>query len=172
MNQNNRSKTPRNGPKQSKSAESLFNYGLWYLAKFGDTSIQNLRTKMSRKTENTDWVDEAIHRLVELDYLNEKRYAELMVHKGLGSKAWGRVRIEMELKHKGVDPEVIKEALSVLEDDDPAARAEEALAKKFRAREIAEMKEKARATRFLASRGFDFQSISKAIQAHNESLLI
>ena len=168
MTQDKRPQARRTGPKQAKNTTSLFNYGVWYLSKFGDTSVHNLSTQMSRKTENSEWVDDAIRRLVELDYLNERRFAEVMVHKGLGSKAWGRARIEMELKKKGVDQGVIKEALAVLADDDPAGRAEEALNKKFRARQIIEMKERARATRFLASRGFDFQSISKAIESHND----
>jgi regulatory protein len=159
----------RSGPKQAKSAESLFNYGVWYLHKFGDTSEHNLRMKMSRKTDNPEWVESAISRLVEMDYLSEKRFAELMVHKGLGSKTWGRARIEMELKRKGVRQEVIKEALEELQDDDPASRAEQVLAKKFRNNPITEQNERARATRYLASRGFDFQSVSKAIAGHNES---
>lgn len=159
----------RSGPKQAKSAESLFNYGVWYLHKFGDTSEHNLRMKMSRKTDNPEWVDSAIRRLVEMDYLSETRFAALVVHKGLASKSWGRARIEMELKRKGVKPEVIKEALEELQDDDPASRAEQVLSKRFRKSPITEQNERAKATRYLASRGFDFQSISKAIAGHNES---
>lgn len=169
MSEERQSRKKRTGPKQAKSAESLFNYGVWYLHKFGDTSEHNLRTKMSRKTEHPEWVESAIQRLVEMDYISEKRFASLMVYKGLGSKAWGRARIEMELKRKGVKPEIIKEALEELQDDDPESRAEQALAKKFRNNRILDQKERARATRFLASRGFDFQSISKAIEAHKDS---
>jgi regulatory protein len=163
-------KKQRTGPKQARDAEALFNYGVWYLHKFGDTSEHNLRLKMSRKTEHSEWVDSAIDRLLKADYLNERRFADLVLYKGLGSKAWGRARIEMEMKRKGVKEEVIKEALTALSDDDPAARAEHALNKKFRSSEIKEQKERARATRFLASRGFDFQSISSAIEAHNASI--
>lgn len=158
----------RQGPRPAKGPECVLNYGIWYLSKFGDTSEKNLRTKMRNKTDNENWIDQALQKLMDLGYQSDERFAELIVRRGLESKSWGRARIEAEMVRKGVPSEVAREALVVLQDDDPAARATEALAKKFRMRELVEQKDRARATRYLASRGFDFQSISVAISRHNE----
>ena len=160
-------KQRRQGPRPAKGPECVANYGVWFLSKFGDTSEKNLRTKMRNKTDNESWIDAAIQKLIDLDYQSDERFAELIVRRGLESKSWGHARIEAEMVRKGVPSEVAKEALVALQDDDPAERATDALAKKFRLRELVEQKDRGRATRYLASRGFDFQSISVAIARHN-----
>jgi regulatory protein len=123
---------------------------------------------MRNKTDEESWIDEAIQKLIDLGYQSDERFAELIVRKGLESKSWGRARIEAEMFRKGVPSDVAKEAMVVLQDDDPATRADEALGKKFRLKNLVEQKDRARATRYLASRGFDFQSISAAISRHND----
>lgn len=168
MKTTNQQRKKRQGPRPAEGPPDVLQYGLWYLAKFGDTSEKNLRTKMRNKTDEESWIDEAIQKLIDLGYQSDERFAELIVRKGLESKSWGRARIEAEMFRKGVPSDVAKEAMVVLQDDDPATRADEALGKKFRLKNLVEQKDRARATRYLASRGFDFQSISAAISRHND----
>lgn len=167
MNTQHSQRKKRQGPRPAKGPECVVNYGTWYLAKFGDTSQKNLRMKMRNKTDQEEWIDEALQKLISLGYQSDERFAELIVRRGVENKSWGRSRIEAEMVRKGVPSEVAKEALRALQGDDPDARATEALARKFRARGLTDQKDRARATRYLASRGFDFQSISTAISRHN-----
>lgn len=160
----------RTGAKPAEKAEDAFNYLMWYLNKFGDTSESNLRTKLKNKTDNQEWIDFAIIKAIEHGYQSDSRCAEIIVRQGMESKAWGRSRIAMELKKKGIPADIATEAMAPLEDDDPTARATEALGKRFRGREITEQKDRAKAGRYLATRGFGFDSISKAIRNHNESI--
>jgi regulatory protein len=150
--------------------EDVYGYAVFLLSKFGDYSEKNLREKMKRKTDNQQWIDQSIEKLIEQGYQSDARYAEMIVRKGTGPKAWGKGRIEQEMKRKGLDSETIKEALTLLADDDPLERAKEALDRKFQDRVIEDQKDRAKATRFLAARGFGFGSITAAIDLHNREL--
>lgn len=160
----------RRGAKPATNPEQVVEYLVWYLSKFGENSEANLRVKLKNKTDNQAWIDFAINKVIELGYQSDSRFADMIVRKGLGSKSWGKSRIEQEMRKKGLSTDVIQEALSALSDDDPLSRAKEAIDKKFRGREITEKKEWAKATRFLATRGFGFDSISSAIKLHNEDV--
>jgi len=163
-------KLKRKGARPAENAEDAYGYALWYLNKFGDTSESNLRIKLRNKTDNQEWIDYAINKLIDQGYQSDQRYAEILVRRGMETKSWGRSRIQQELARKGIPRDIMAEAMQPLDDDDPVARATVALSKKFRGREIDSEKDSAKATRFLVTRGFDFDSISKAIRQHNESL--
>lgn len=170
QNRNPNRKPKKTGPKPAKDVERVYGYLVWYLGKYGEASEKTLREKLTRITDNQEWIDSAINKVIEQGYQSDSRFAEIIVRKGLGSKAWGKSRIEQEMKRKGLSSDVIEEALTALNDDDPLARAQEAIDKKFRDKAIKEQKELAKATRFLASRGFGFGVISSAIKAHNEEI--
>lgn len=160
----------RKGPRPAESVEDVYNYAVWYLSKFGEASEKKMRERMKNKTENGEWIDQVIHRLIEQGYQSDSRYADMIVRNGVETKAWGANRIAQELAKKGIPNDIAKEALSVLSEDDPLPRAKEAIDKKFRGRQIQDQKERAKATRFLATRGFGFDCISSAIQQHNEEI--
>jgi len=166
-------KTPAQRRSQAKPAEKpedVWGYLTWYLNKFGDTSEKNLRDKLTNKTDNQEWIDRAIEKAIDLGFQSDTRFAEMIARRGFESKHWGRSRIEQEMMKKGVPSDIAKEAIGAWSDEHPEDRAAEALTKKFRDREIAEQKDQAKATRYLASRGFDFGCISAAIKLHNDSL--
>lgn len=159
----------RTGPKPAEKAEDAYNYAMWYLNNFGDTSESNLRTKLKNKTDNQEWIDFAINKVIEHRFQSDARYAEIIVRQGMETKSWGRSRIAQELMKKGIQTDIANEAMSPLDDDDPIDRATQGLGKKFRDRDIVEQKDLAKAQRFLATRGFDFDCISAAIKQHNDN---
>lgn len=160
----------RQGPVPSKKSEDVFNYAVRRLDYYGDTSEALLREVLKRKTDNQGWIDEAIARLIDINFLSDSRYAESIVHNGVANKKWGKKRIQMELQKKRIPSDIASDALEALADEDPVARATEALKGRFRGRPIEDQKEKSRAAGFLARRGFDPGSIFPAIDRHNESI--
>lgn len=163
-------KSPQNqrkGPKPAKGPEDVYSYAVFFLSKFGEYSEKDLRTKMKNKTDNQEWIDQSMEKLIDQGYQSDARFAEMIVRKGVGSKSWGKSRIEQEMKRKGLSTDTVNEALALLADDNPIERAKDALDRKFRGRVIEDQKDRAKATRFLASRGFGFGSISSAIDLHN-----
>src|SRR5690554_5309366 len=99
-------KQKRKGPKPAEGPEDAYNYVVWYLSKFGENSEKNLREKLKNKTDNQEWIDFAINKVVELGYQSDSRYAEMIVRNGLGSKSWGKSRIEQELRRKGIPSDI------------------------------------------------------------------
>lgn len=161
-------KKKRKEPKQAKTAERVLNYAIWRLGEYGETSEKNLREKLARITDNQEWMDAAIARVIDLGYQSDRRYAEMIVRKGLGSEAWGERRIVEELKKKGIAPDATEQALELLAEDDPVGRAKEVLDKKFRDRKIEGKREWAKAQGLLNRKGFGLDAISPAINLHNE----
>ena len=161
----------RTGPQPAKGPECVYSYAIWYLGRFGENSEKQIRDKMKNKTDNQEWIDIAMNKIIDQGYQSDSRYAEMIVRKGLGSKAWGKSRIKNELRSKGILTDTIEDAMELLNDDDPLSRAHEALGKKFRGKEIVEKKDYGKATRFLSVHGFGFDHIRSAIKLHNENLL-
>jgi regulatory protein len=67
-----------------------------------------------RKTE----VEELTSRLIEEDYLNEERFANLFAGGKFRMKGWGRIKIKYELKQKRVSEYCIKKALKEIPEED------------------------------------------------------
>lgn len=65
-----------------------------------------------------DEANEVISSLIQEDYLNEERYACLFARSKFNQKKWGRIRINNELKFKGVSPRNIKMALEEINNND------------------------------------------------------
>ena len=102
-----------------------------------------------------DDIDTLLDRLEARRLLSDQRAAEAIVHVRRGQR--GVLRIAHELEQKGVAPELATEALSGLSDlQIPLAR--EVWRKRFGVLP-AEPADRARQTRFLASRGFSFDVI-------------
>lgn len=156
----------QNKPKEIKPAkkiEEVYNYGLWHLAK-RDHSIYELKEKLAKKTDNTEWIDETIEKFKKSGYLNDQNLVENLLTDYNQYKQYGPSRIKQELKHKGIDNETIKNALEESEFD-YFELAFSCLRKKCR-EPIKDRKERDKLTRFLLSRGFGFDMIKYAFEEH------
>lgn len=79
----------------SEVKEKLYSYGLW-------------------KKD----VETLISQLIEENYLNEERFAELFAGGKFRMKQWGRVKIKYELKQKQISEYCIKKGLKEINEDD------------------------------------------------------
>jgi len=61
-------------------------------------------------------VDAVLGRLTEQDLLSDTRFAEIYAH-GRVDKGYGPLRIERELRERGVDGDIIADLLAALADD-------------------------------------------------------
>jgi regulatory protein len=149
--------------KPAKNPEDVLNYGLWHLGR-RDHSIHELREKLGRKTDNPDWIELTINKLVDMKYLDDERFVENFLKYCNETKHYGPMRIKQELKLKGIDNELIKNSFEENEFDYFEA-ALEYLNKKY-PNPIEERKEKDRITRFLINKGFGFDMIRYAFEEH------
>ena len=139
---------------------SIFDQALSLLS-HREHSKQELVTKLKTRGHEEEEISAIIERLEEMNYLNDERFAEIFVRSRL-SKPLGASRIQQELIQKGINSELAKTAIT----DANADWFE--LAKQLKERRFGEeistdFKEKAKQSRYLQYRGFDFEQIKYAI---------
>lgn len=124
-------------------------------------STKELVTKLKNKGHSEDDIDATIERLEEINYLNDERFAEMFVRSRL-SKPLGASRIHQELIQKGINSELAKTAIADA-DADWFELAKQLKERKFGEESTTDFKEKAKQTRYLLYRGFDFEQIKYAL---------
>ncbi|GIU20195.1 MULTISPECIES: regulatory protein RecX [unclassified Shewanella] len=87
--------------RQAKTIDNVFNSAYWHLSQ-QDFTINEIRSKLERKTENQQWIDTVLSRLIEGGYLKSDfefavRYCELAFSHELGAGA-----IRRKLQQRGV----------------------------------------------------------------------
>lgn len=99
---------------------------------------------------------QVLRRLVEQGFIDEQRYARAFVNDRFAFNGWGRVKIAHLLRLKGLQADVIDEAMSVLDDEPYRNRLVELLSAKWRTVKGREPRAAwAAMMRFAVSRGFE-----------------
>lgn len=101
---------------QAKSVENVMNSAIYHLTRMPMT-ISQLRSKLERKTENQDWIDEVISRLLNIGYLKEDREFAIDFAQNAFSKDKGQEFIKLKLKRKGVTNQIVTDAISQVMQD-------------------------------------------------------
>jgi regulatory protein len=127
--------------------------------------MQELRVKLLRRGDCPETVVEAV--LAGLDeegLLDERRYVEAFIRSRC-NRGQGPLRIEAELRQRGVSPELISSGLEAAVDDglDWLENCCAARRKRFGSGLPSDWSEKARQVRFLRMRGFTEEQIRAAI---------
>ena len=104
--------------KQAKSIDNVFNSAYWHLNQ-QDYTITEIRSKLERKTDNTEWIEKVLTQLIEHGYLKSDiefaiRYCESAFNNEIGKAA-----IQQKLRRRGVSSSDIETALEqVIEQND------------------------------------------------------
>ncbi|MCL1059252.1 RecX family transcriptional regulator [Shewanella gelidimarina] len=85
--------------RQAKTIDNVFNSAYWHLGQ-QDFTINEIRTKLERKTENQEWIDIVLAKLIENEYLKNDfdfavRYCEVAFNNELGK---GAIRRKLQLR--------------------------------------------------------------------------
>jgi regulatory protein len=124
-----------------------------------DHTRHELTQKLSSKAENPEELLAVIDDMTELGYQSDSRFTAAFLHSR--SQRFGPNRLKQELHHKGIKTTESTEALVTL-DKDWCAQACAVLQKKYPNLDAQDLKQKAKAYRFLASRGFTAEHIRYA----------
>lgn len=109
-----------------------------------------------------DW-DTIVDKLLEQDFLNEKRYIEAYVRGKFLIKKWGKIKIKAELNQKRIYGKEIDEAISeeINEEDYVTTIKCLIVKKKELLNERDKSKEKEKIYRYLLSKGYEQELIFK-----------
>jgi len=135
----------------------------FYLLKLRDRSIGEMREKMERKEYTEQEIKETVDFLVEKDFLDDERFTRNFVRYKKEIKPVGRYWLLNKLREKKIDNEIIEKVLS--ENLDEKTEVEE-IAKIWLSRNKNLSKEKVyqKLSRYLISRGFDWEIVKEIIR--------
>ena len=112
-----------------------------------------------------DAIDMLIVELMQHNFLNEERFARSFARGKFRIKKWGRIKIKLELKKKSIYSKCIEYAMQEIDSDTYYDTLKEILLKKsLLEKETHPYKRKAKLTRYLVSRGFEYDLIRVAIE--------
>ena len=76
-----------------------------------DLTVAELRTRLERKRVAPEAIDDAVAELLETGFLDDARYARQFAEDKREIDQWGTDRIAMDLRRRGIPPQLIDAAL-------------------------------------------------------------
>lgn len=133
-------------------------------------SVAELRRALERKFPNSTRVPEAIARLREIGYLDDRKFAEQLAYSLAHNRAFGPQRVRRELKSKLVNYREIEPAISQVYEETPArALLEKALARKLHSLRLPLTRARFHSLcQSLLRRGFNAGEVLKAVRERPE----
>lgn len=138
--------------------KTAFDYCIWYLSRYNATT-KKMKSKLYEKEYKKNIVDSVIEKLIQLKYLDDYAFAENLVN--AKSKTLGKNRLKNELKRKGIAEDIINSVVNSIDSEDTFEAALRVANKWYRSHEFESMEDMQKFLRFMAYRGFDYDTISK-----------
>lgn len=136
---------------------------------YRDHSEKEIRAKLLRK-HDADYVDEAVEKLIELDLVNDERYAENYARELFERKKFGKMRIKSELRAKGISADIANAAVEELfeeEGPDNVQRIVDIIGKRYYNRMNDEVGRK-KVFSALQRMGYSFSDIREAMSEFSD----
>jgi len=145
----------------AKKPRSIREAAMDYLSR-REHATYELSQKLLAKGYESDDVSAALERLADQDLLSDSRFTEAFINQRI-NRGSGPLKIRAELRQKGISDAMIGTFLNerdvIWQEMALAVRA-----KKYGSEEPADIKERARQTRFLQSRGFSSEQTRYAMR--------
>lgn len=135
----------------------------YYLLGYRDHSKQELYDKL-RKSVSDKVALEIVEMVERQGLIDDEKYANKLANYYLSSKKWGRRRVELEMRRKGVSQTLIAQAIEVSEVDS-VQKIVELIDKKYSQR-LDDYKEKQKVVASLMRLGFDYSDIKLGISEY------
>ena len=128
-------------------------------------SRHELYQKLIARTSSETYLLQLLDQLIQSGYQSDQRFTETFLRSRI-NRGLGQMRIERELKEKGIDRDLIEQ---VFQDEiDWFELAYDCGLRKFRSLDLNDYKERQKAFRYLAYRGFSMDQIHFAIEHYLE----
>ncbi len=125
---------------------------------------KDVQQKLIKWEIQEDDIQKIMSFLLEHKFIDDKRFARIYTEDKFRFNHWGKQKISMMLRQKGISQEIIDEASSVIPPDNYTDHCQELLLQKYRSlTENDPYKLRAKLTRFAMGRGFDYDTICKCL---------
>lgn len=141
--------------------EKLVRYGFWLLGR-KEYSERELRNKFKEKEYNQDDINKVISYYQKNNYQSDERFTRMFINSKISKMGISKLKSKLAFE-KGISKDTIEEVLAELElsEVDNVIKIVET---KYRNKDLKDHKEKAKAVRYLVSKGFSFEDINNAIK--------
>ena len=133
------------------------------LIEFRDRTEKELRGKLLEKGYDENIIEDEIAFLKDYGYINDARYAQRFVSDAVNLKKWGKIRIRAELLRKGVQGEIVDNAIEDAFCEESDDRLFDMMQKRFKDSDFSNIKERNRIFNFYMRRGFTPDEIKGAM---------
>lgn len=124
----------------------------------------DIHAKILKQGFSVQKAEEMIDYLKNNRYLDDSRYARAYAADKVRFAGWGRMKIRMGLKCKGMSDSVISQALGYISEEEYSDALNKVLVAKARSLDLVDVKDRQKLYRHLASRGFESDLIIAAIR--------
>lgn len=109
--------------------------------------------------------DEILLYLISENYLNEERYTRSYIRGKFYMKSWGRNKIRLNLKQKGITEKLIAKCMDEIDDSDYQKTIQKIWNQYWQKQKgLQEYQKKIRTMRYLLSRGFEYDVVNSVIE--------
>ena len=127
--------------------------------------VSEVEDKLSAWGVNSEAKNQIVDRLLEEDFINEKRYCNFFVKDKFRFNKWGKIKISYALKQKGLSADLISEALDAIDEGEYDEMLASILKSKLAGLKYEfEYERQGKLFRFAQSRGFESQAISRVLR--------
>lgn len=131
------------------------------LLSYRERTIKEIKDRLRKKDYKDDIIEKVVNYLLDNDYLNEARFAEMWIRSRKKHHPRGRKLIYKELNNKGVDQKIINSALNQHLSDQDELEMAEYLKEKWLRRRTEEDSSSYKLKNYLANKGFSYDLIYK-----------
>ena len=131
------------------------------LLSYRERTIKEIEDRLSKKDFEADVIKAVVDFLLEKDYLNEERFAEMWIRSRKKHHPRGRKLIYKELKNKGVNQRLINNALNEHLSNQEELEMAEYLKDKWLRRRTEEDSSSYKLKNYLANKGFSYDLVYK-----------
>lgn len=141
---------------------SHYKYIIWLLARRSYHSVQ-LREKLKKRGASPPEIEKILTQLKEQKFINDDQYIQSYIRDQLARKPQGIRKLRARLLQKGIKGPAVDRHLNAAAPQEPDLAAA-ALEKKLKTLEkVPPQQKKEKLYRFLASRGFNADTINRAL---------
>lgn len=97
-----------------------------------------MQQHLKRKQVDDDLAESMVQKFVDAGLIDDAAFAEEWVHARQRHQGLGRKALGYELRHKGIDQQIVDEVLSSLGGDEEEARARELVQRKLRSMNVSD----------------------------------
>ena len=125
----------------------------------------DIRSKILKQGFSPEDADKMLSYLQSNKYIDDSRYARAYAVDKVRFSGWGKMKVRMGLRAKGMSDAIVSQALEYIPEKEYTEALEKVLLAKARSLDLTDVKDRQKLYRHLASRGFESQLIISAMRS-------